>query len=434
MDKVRVADVAGKGRGLLATKAIERGDLVGEEEPFAFVVIQKHRSKLCHQCANSVQSLSRCSKCKFAYYCSKECQKKAWSLHKLECQRIQNVSPRMPTESVRFLARLIDQGEIFKKENQPNPVDALCGDADSLKTNLEQQKTFVDLSLTLRQFSDLDVRAHVLADLYGKIHRNCFTVSNGYMEPVGVAMYQTFSLLNHSCVPNCVATNQQARMQVRAVRPIKAGEEVTISYISVFQPIESRRDALQEQYSFLCTCPGCCSAEALEKNRIHTSSQQKVSETAIRRNVDESKRVSSAAETAMRAGNYSEALSTLESYIKSTVLHPFSYYVVQCIDKAMDCCIETEKWEKALDYALMTIEPYKMFTQCNPVVAIQLFKVVKLQLHLNKLKEAAQSVDVVLRMLEITHGRDHDVTIDCQKMAWFTHQEERAMANKQKAM
>ena len=52
MDKVRVADVAGKGRGLLATKAIERGDLVGEEEPFAFVVIQKHRSKLCHQCAN----------------------------------------------------------------------------------------------------------------------------------------------------------------------------------------------------------------------------------------------------------------------------------------------------------------------------------------------------------------------------------------------
>ena len=115
--------------------------------------------------------------------------------------------------------------------------------------------------------------------------------------------------------------------------------------------------------------------------------------------------------------DYSEALSTLESYIKSTVLHPFSYYVVQCIDKAMDCCIgvlsikngffpvsrssiETEKWEKALDYALMTIEPYKMFTQCNPVVAIQLFKVVKLQLHLNKLKEAAQSVDVVSSFLK----------------------------------
>ena len=132
---------------------------------------------------------------------------------------------------------------------------------------MEQQKTFVDLSLTLRQFSDLDVRAHVLADLYGKV-RTALDLCKGDLHfpfyvrfivivllflmdtwnqlallctkrmsinqwSIYLSIYLSmgidslrFSLLNHSCVPNCVATNQQARMQVRAVRPIKAGEEV----------------------------------------------------------------------------------------------------------------------------------------------------------------------------------------------------------------
>jgi hypothetical protein len=30
-------------------------------------------------------SLSRCSRCKNAFYCSKTCQKSAWKLHKYDC-------------------------------------------------------------------------------------------------------------------------------------------------------------------------------------------------------------------------------------------------------------------------------------------------------------------------------------------------------------
>ena len=42
--------VADKGRGLQANKPLVLGELIGEEEPFAFAVGQKWRNSVCHQC------------------------------------------------------------------------------------------------------------------------------------------------------------------------------------------------------------------------------------------------------------------------------------------------------------------------------------------------------------------------------------------------
>ena len=51
-------------------------------------------------------------------------------------------------------------------------------------------------------------------------------------------------------------------MVVRAVRPIKAGEEITVSYIDPlpkknFDTTSSRRTRLQRQYRFSCKCTAC---------------------------------------------------------------------------------------------------------------------------------------------------------------------------------
>ncbi len=43
---------------------------------------QKQR---CHQCALYIDKIQRCSKCKKAKYCNRECQQKAWPKHKKEC-------------------------------------------------------------------------------------------------------------------------------------------------------------------------------------------------------------------------------------------------------------------------------------------------------------------------------------------------------------
>lgn len=41
------------------------------------------------------------------YYCGRACQKGAWGLHKLECQHLKAISPRILPNAARLLARLI---------------------------------------------------------------------------------------------------------------------------------------------------------------------------------------------------------------------------------------------------------------------------------------------------------------------------------------
>ncbi|KAI9906103.1 hypothetical protein PsorP6_014258 [Peronosclerospora sorghi] len=43
------------------------------------------KGKTCDQCHAPCEKLSRCAKCRDAEYCSRECQKAAWSLHKRLC-------------------------------------------------------------------------------------------------------------------------------------------------------------------------------------------------------------------------------------------------------------------------------------------------------------------------------------------------------------
>lgn len=53
-----------------------------------------------------------------------------------------------------------------------------------------------------------------------------------------------------ACLPSAHAA------VIRAMRPIKAGEEITISYVDEDAPLEERQDALLE-YGFVCDCPKC---------------------------------------------------------------------------------------------------------------------------------------------------------------------------------
>ena len=55
--------------------------------------VERHRcddiSKCCSQCLLPSENLKRCAQCKEVQYCSKQCQKKAWtSGHKVSCGKI----------------------------------------------------------------------------------------------------------------------------------------------------------------------------------------------------------------------------------------------------------------------------------------------------------------------------------------------------------
>ena len=43
--------------------------------------------KWCLYCNNKENVTYRCSQCKFVFFCNKECQKNAWTIHKNHCKR-----------------------------------------------------------------------------------------------------------------------------------------------------------------------------------------------------------------------------------------------------------------------------------------------------------------------------------------------------------
>lgn len=86
------------------------GQDVLRSKPLIYVLSSNGLTTRCHHCLSEPEDASklmRCSRCKFACYCSAQCQKKAWEAwHQRECPAIQSIAPAKPTETVLLMARL----------------------------------------------------------------------------------------------------------------------------------------------------------------------------------------------------------------------------------------------------------------------------------------------------------------------------------------
>jgi len=116
----------------------------------------------------------------------------------------------------------------------PQVQDVLCGSIESAQTLI----TRVEQLLTRLDCRHIVCREGPIAALYA---RTCF--------------------IRHSCAPNCVfTTRRDGAIFFRAVRPIKSGEEITVSFLDDMQmmwPTKRRRECLLELKYFECKCPRC---------------------------------------------------------------------------------------------------------------------------------------------------------------------------------
>jgi len=75
-------------------------------------------------------------------------------------------------------------------------------------------------------------------------------------------------MFNHSCSPNCITVFDGTQLYIRAVKKIKAGEELTISYTESLCLTEVRKHELRHQYFFECSCERCGNTE--EDSKIYS--------------------------------------------------------------------------------------------------------------------------------------------------------------------
>jgi len=94
------------------------------------------------------------------------------------------------------------------------------------------------------------------------IQCNAHQVLDDESRAIGLGLFPLTSMMNHSCSPNCshyfeIRQCQPPRLIMVALQDIMAGEELTYSYVPLYQSTAKRREQLQKAYGFVCQCERC---------------------------------------------------------------------------------------------------------------------------------------------------------------------------------
>ncbi|XP_069786962.1 histone-lysine N-methyltransferase SMYD3 [Narcine bancroftii] len=404
-----------RGEGLRVTAALAPGQLLYSALPYACIPSKRARGSVCEHCFSRKESLLRCSQCKLARYCNATCQKLAWSEHKRECKCLRSIYPRVPTDMVRLVARIIFKlitGSACSSEE----LYSLSDLQSNIKEMSEETKEGLGQLAVMLQFymkeEIQDVSQQVsglnLLHFFGQVMCNCFTISDGEMQEVGIGLYPSMSLLNHSCDPNSVMVFEGKLLQLRAVQPIPQNEELTVSYIDVMATSQDRRRQTEKQYCFTCDCKHC---ETGHKDAERLAGEEHC--------WTEVKGLIPKVEELQAAANWEQLVDTCQAFTSQSedVLPDTNLYLLKMLDASMDACIHLARWEEALCLGLRTLQPYQLYYPGpHPVRGVQLMRVGKLQHHQGKLSQALDTLKQAFDILKVTHGRDHPLTNNLQQL------------------
>ncbi|KAL0274623.1 UNVERIFIED_CONTAM: hypothetical protein PYX00_002712 [Menopon gallinae] len=287
------------GRSLISSDHIKTGEILVVEKPYSCILVPNHLYTHCAHCFQRSFNLIPCPDCVTSMYCSDKCLEDSKEGHKIECRVLEIVTAlEASTMELLSLRTLIDAsqqgqtlGELFKELNESDTngeetpynsddhiniyklvgntekrdsSDVLCKSlsASIIVYILDKIGNFFELhsgkkkeqlmcaagGLILRYLQSMPCNAHEISEY----------CDDSY-EEIGAGAYATLSLINHSCDPNVVRHSYGNMLALRAIRPIKKGEQLLDNYgyhyavLSLYE----RRMSLMSQYFFECACEAC---------------------------------------------------------------------------------------------------------------------------------------------------------------------------------
>ena len=238
------------------------GDLLFSCPAYACVLTVGERGHHCECCFARKEGLSKCGRCKQAFYCDVECQKEDWPLHKLECSSMVVLGENWnPSETVRLTARILAKQKIHPERTPSEKLLAVREFESHLDKLDNEKKDLIQSDIAaLHQFYSkyLEFPDHSsLVVLFAQVNCNGFTIEDEELSHLGSAIFPDVALMNHSCCPNVIVTYKGTLAEVRAVQEIHPGDEVFTSYIDLLYPTEDRNDRLRDSYFFTCECREC---------------------------------------------------------------------------------------------------------------------------------------------------------------------------------
>eukprot|EP00768_Dysnectes_brevis_P005925 gnl/Dysnectes_brevis/4475_a6032_458.p1 GENE.gnl/Dysnectes_brevis/4475_a6032_458~~gnl/Dysnectes_brevis/4475_a6032_458.p1 ORF type:complete len:417 (+),score=63.45 gnl/Dysnectes_brevis/4475_a6032_458:172-1251(+) len=257
-----------KGRGIRATRDLVKDEIIHELKGFRF--IQSLESNVCHNCFQ-ISDCQRCSSCHFAHYCSPECQKQHWKLHRLECRyfphilSVSDIQKRPVRRLIFGTLRLLTLQALHAKgklQRMPHYRDRLHTldlfqliyiDPDSLKHSDQHAIPILQKLIPTHP---------AMEDLKHMRRLSTGVMINSFMGDRFTTIEVITALVNHSCSPNatvglsCRYGKDGADVLV-SLKAIAAGEEITFSYIKEGRDAIHRLRTLWAEWRFRCQCEAC---------------------------------------------------------------------------------------------------------------------------------------------------------------------------------
>ncbi|KAL6703733.1 hypothetical protein ACN47E_009114 [Coniothyrium glycines] len=223
-------------------------------------------------------TLQKCGGCQRFRYCSKKCQKEAWSRgHKHECKALKPMPPAekiipkavlacmellsrkkrglISDEDWTMLCRLPSHVEDFKRNGNYDNIELMAMGASQF-------------SLTQTTF-DRDF----VAAMYARVLTNSLTLITPTLDPLGIVLDPTLGNLNHSCEPNAYIMMDGPEISVRTLKTIRKDEEVFISYIDPTSSFPRRQAELTSRWFFTCKCEKCAKGPTLDEDMWLSNNQ-----------------------------------------------------------------------------------------------------------------------------------------------------------------
>jgi len=414
----------GKGRGLRAVKHFAVGELVFSCPAYSYVLTVNERGAHCDFCFTRKEGLSKCGKCKQAFYCDLSCQKGDWSMHKLECSAMCAYGENWcPSETVRLVARIIMKQKVTT-ERTPSERLLLLSEFEAHLDKLDSEKDEMNQTdiAALHHFYSKHIDFpddQALTVLFGQVNCNGFTIEDEELSHLGSAAFPDVALMNHSCSPNVIVTYKGTVAEVRAVQEINPGDEIFNSYIDLLYPTEDRNERLVDSYFFSCECTECTSKS---KDKAKMELKKKLSppptEDAIRTMVNYAKNV---IEEFRRAKHYKTPSELLEICELSqekmgTIFADTNVYMLHMMYQAMGVCLYMQDWDGAMAYGEKIIHPYSVhYPPYSLNVASMYLKLGRLYLGLEKKSQGVKALKKAIAIMEVAHGKDHHYVAEVKR-------------------
>ncbi|XP_037548149.1 histone-lysine N-methyltransferase Smyd1 [Nematolebias whitei] len=434
-------DAEKKGRGLRATRDLKPGEVVLAEPSYSAVVYDSLVYQVCHSCFRRQTKLQRCAQCRFAHYCDRTCQSACWEEHKQECAAIRG-SGFAPNQNIRLAARVMWR----RRKDQGLASDSQLVAADQLKDHLEdlpeeeQNKVQSDVDNLLKFWID-GAKLHsegYIRHILGLVRSNGLPLTDQRgLQNVGLGLFPNLSLVNHDCWPRCTVTfnhgNQSAvssalhsktRMELRALRKISKGEELTFNYVDLLNLSAERQKQLKERFHFDCSCQRC--SQQLGDDLMSASSESKHSADKVKEVSAFSQESLKKIERAGQDGDYSEVLRlSLEVLAKQEdVLADTHLLRLRALGVATEVHSHLRKFSEAAEFAWRMVEGYmKLLHPNSPQLGMAMMRAGVILWHAGQVEAGHNMICRAYRILMATHGPNHSITRDLELMRSQTETE-----------